>query len=158
MNSLQKKQRGAALLVSLVLLLLLTILALTSARTAMLQQRMSSGLQQQNLAFQAAENGIGAAVLRLKNNSAQWPLEIGDKKMLCEVAGGYADWSSTACSSSHDYRYEVAVERVSCANEKPDICFNITSTGIHLDTVVKHQQGYIFPDLCRKYSDENNSC
>jgi len=70
-------------LVSLVLLLLLTVLALTSARTAMLQQRMSSNLQQQNLAFHAVENGIKAAILRLENNSAEWPLNIGDKKMLC---------------------------------------------------------------------------
>jgi len=151
MDSLQKNQRGAALLVSLVLLLLLTILALTSARTAMLQQRMSSNLQQQNLAFQAAENGIKAAILRLENNSADWPLDIGDKKMLCADAGSFVDWSSTACSLTDAYRYEVEVERVSCANESSNICnicFSIASTGIHMDTVVKHQQGYLFPDKC----------
>jgi len=70
-------QRGATLLVALVLLLLLTLLALTSARTATLQQRMSSNLQQQNLAFQAAESGIAAAVLNLNNHPADRPLNIG---------------------------------------------------------------------------------
>jgi len=61
-----------------------------------------------------------------------------------------------ACSLTDADRYEVEVERVSCANESPNICFSITSTGIYLDTVVKHQQGYIFPDLCPIYSEEKD--
>lgn len=147
MKSPQKKQRGATLLVALVLLLLLTVLALTSARTATLQQRMSSNLQQQNQAFQAAENGITAAVLRLNKNAGDGPLKVGDKKQLCARAGSFAAWSNT-CTLTDEYGYEVTVERVQCGNERSDICFAITSKGIHLNHVATHQQGYLLSVQC----------
>jgi len=155
MDSSPKKQRGATLLVALVLLLLLTVLALSSARTATLQQRMSSNLQQQNQAFQAAENGIAAAVLRLNNNLADGPLNIGDKKMLCASAGSFADWSNT-CAANDEYRYEVTVERASCGAERREICFSITSKGITLDSTATHQQGYLFPLPCPPNSEEKD--
>jgi len=155
MNSSPENQRGATLLVALVLLLLLTVLALSSARTATLQQRMSSNLQQQSLAFQAAESGIAAAVLRLNNNLADGPLNIGDKKMLCAPAGSFAAWSDT-CPLTDGYRYEVEVERVSCANERPGICFTLTSKGIHMDAIATHQQGYFFPLQCLLLTEETD--
>jgi len=151
----KKNQRGATLLVALVLLLMLTVLALSSARTATLQQRMSSNLQQQNLAFQTAESGIAAAALHLNNNSADWPLDIGDKKMLCAAAGSFANWNNT-CSLTDEPRYEVTVERVACSNDRPDICFTITSKGIHLDSTATHQQGYFFPLQC--FLTEERDC
>jgi type IV pilus assembly protein PilX len=57
-NNFPPRQRGVALVVSLVLLLLLTILAITAARTSSLQQRMAGNAQEQNSAFQAAESGL----------------------------------------------------------------------------------------------------
>jgi len=156
MDSLQKKQRGATLLVALVLLLMLTVIALSSARTATLQQRMSSNLQQQNLAFQMAESGLAAAALHLKNNSADWPLTIGDKKMLCGSAGSFADWSDNTCSLTNAYGYEVEVERVSCGAGRSDICFTIISKGIHQDNMATHQQGYLFPLQC--FLTEEKDC
>jgi len=155
MDSSPKNQRGATLLVALVLLLLLTVLALSSARTATLQQRMSSNLQQQTQAFQAAESGIAAAVLRLNNNLADGPSNIGDKKMLCAPAGRFAAWSNV-CALTDEYRYEVEVERVSCGAERPEICFNITSKGIHLDHIATHRQGYLFPVQC--FLTEEKDC
>ncbi len=66
-----KKQRGIALLVSLVLLLVLTLLAITAASTSSLQSRMASNAQDMSLAFQAAESGLSRWIEQFVNNPAQ---------------------------------------------------------------------------------------
>jgi type IV pilus assembly protein PilX len=50
-----RRERGAALMVALVMLLLMTILGVTAMRTTTLQERMAGNLRDSNLAFQAAE-------------------------------------------------------------------------------------------------------
>lgn len=52
------RQKGAALMVSLILLLILTAMAIAAARMSTLQVRMASNSQLENIAFQAAESGI----------------------------------------------------------------------------------------------------
>ncbi|NMY53099.1 PilX N-terminal domain-containing pilus assembly protein [Pseudomonas sp. WS 5011] len=63
------RQKGIALLVSLVLLLLLTIIAITAASLSTLQLRMASNSQQQNIAFQAAESGLQAWIEELTESN-----------------------------------------------------------------------------------------
>ena len=58
MSSTFNKQRGAVLVISLILLMLLTILAITASSTASLQERMAGNAQEANIAFQAAESGL----------------------------------------------------------------------------------------------------
>ncbi|HZF32013.1 MAG TPA: pilus assembly protein [Gammaproteobacteria bacterium] len=53
-----RRERGAALIVALVLLLLMTVLGVTAMRTTTLQERMAGNLRDSNLAFQAAEAGL----------------------------------------------------------------------------------------------------
>jgi type IV pilus assembly protein PilX len=57
-----RRQRGAALVVGLLLLLVLTILAISGMSTATLELRMSANQQYQERAFQAAEAGIEQAM------------------------------------------------------------------------------------------------
>lgn len=52
------KQRGAALLVALVMLLVVTIVALSSMQSSLLQERMSANVRDHQLAFQAAEAAL----------------------------------------------------------------------------------------------------
>ncbi|OMG66871.1 pilus assembly protein PilX [Stutzerimonas balearica] len=63
-----KKQRGAVLLISLIMLLLLTILGTTAMRDTNLQERMAGNMRDHNLAFQAAEAGLRFAEQQVKNN------------------------------------------------------------------------------------------
>ena len=60
-----RSQRGAALMVVLILLLIMTLLGLTSLRGTMMEQRMSANAYDRNLSFQAAEAALreGEAVL-----------------------------------------------------------------------------------------------
>lgn len=60
MNPRRKLQneQGAVLITGLVLLVILTLLGLAAMQAATLQERMAGNLEQQDLAFQAAEAGL----------------------------------------------------------------------------------------------------
>lgn len=59
------RQRGVALLVVLILLLVMTLLGLASLRGSLMEERMSAGLYDRSLGFQAAEAALreGEALL-----------------------------------------------------------------------------------------------
>jgi len=131
-------------LVALILLLLLTVLALSSARTAILQQRMAGNLQQQTQAFQAAESGIAAILFRLRSSDLnQWPVD--GEKSLCGTPAALPDWNSSCPSQSNNAPYyDASVKRLVCTNDSAEICFNIISTGIYETGIATHIQGYAF--------------
>jgi type IV pilus assembly protein PilX len=56
------RQRGAALVIGLLLLLILTILAISGMTTATLELQMAGNTQYKERAFQAAETGIEQAI------------------------------------------------------------------------------------------------
>ena len=61
MKNVFRPAPGMSLVVSLVLLLLVTLIALASTRGVLLETRMSTGTQDRNLAFQAAEAALRGA-------------------------------------------------------------------------------------------------
>ena len=65
-TSIQHRQRGMALLVSLVFLLLLTLIGLSSMQSATLQEKMTSSVMLRNQSFQIAE-----AALRMGESAVQ---------------------------------------------------------------------------------------
>lgn len=69
MNQFPSAQRGAILIVTLVMLLLLTLLALGSMRGTTLEERMAGNLRDESQAFQAAEMGQRVAEAWVTNAS-----------------------------------------------------------------------------------------
>ncbi|SEP17231.1 PilX N-terminal domain-containing pilus assembly protein [Pseudomonas sp. NFACC39-1] len=65
-TSLRHRQRGMALLVSLVFLLLITLIGLSSMQSATLQEKMTSSVMLRNQSFQVAE-----AALRVGESAVQ---------------------------------------------------------------------------------------
>lgn len=57
-SSAPRAQRGAALIVSLLILLLMTIIGITSMQTTTLEERMAGNMRDLNLAFQSAEAAL----------------------------------------------------------------------------------------------------
>jgi type IV pilus assembly protein PilX len=57
-----RRQRGAALILSMVILLILTILGISAMGTASLEEKMSGNTQEATRAFQAAESGLNDAL------------------------------------------------------------------------------------------------
>lgn len=60
-TTLPARQRGAILVISLLLLLVMTVLALAASQTTRLQERMAGNARDTDQAFQAAEAGLRAA-------------------------------------------------------------------------------------------------
>jgi type IV pilus assembly protein PilX len=56
--SMKQQQRGAVLVVSLLLLLVMTVLALGASQTTRLQERMSASMRDRDLAFESSEAGL----------------------------------------------------------------------------------------------------
>lgn len=53
-------QRGATLIISLLLLMVLTLIGVTAMRTTTLEEKMAGNMRDQNIAFQAAEAALRA--------------------------------------------------------------------------------------------------
>jgi type IV pilus assembly protein PilX len=58
MHTVRKSQKGAVLVVSLLLLLVMTLLGLTAMQMTRMEERMAGNLSDRNLAFQGAEAGL----------------------------------------------------------------------------------------------------
>ncbi|MEO7103479.1 MAG: PilX N-terminal domain-containing pilus assembly protein [Gemmatimonadaceae bacterium] len=78
------RQRGAVLFVALVFLVLITLLGLTAAGTSVLQERMTGGLRNNQLALMGAESadrGVEATIWNKSNN-------LVSNKLICGPTGG----------------------------------------------------------------------
>ncbi len=94
------RQRGAALVIGLILLLVMTLLGVTARRGTTLQERMSGALSDQNTAFQAAETALrqGESILSsitAPNFSASGWYDQGDGKTRPEWPENASDSSET---------------------------------------------------------------
>jgi len=64
-----RDEKGAVLITSLILLVLLTLLGIASMQSTTLEERMAGNLEQEDLAFQAAEAGLRDAESWLDDTS-----------------------------------------------------------------------------------------
>jgi type IV pilus assembly protein PilX len=67
------RQRGAVLIVSLLLLLVMTVLALGASQATRMQERMASNARDTDLAFQSAEAALRTAERLIENPSLTYP-------------------------------------------------------------------------------------
>ncbi len=92
---LQRKQRGAALIVGLVLLVVITVLAISGMNTAITELAMARNDQNYEQAFQAAETGLenimSAGSFNTAGTDASTKTINSHDSVLAEV--DYEDWS-----------------------------------------------------------------
>lgn len=88
-------QRGATLIIALIMLLLLTIIGLSSMRGTSLQESMAGNMRDGNLAFQAAEAALrqGEGVMDGKN--------LDELRDIVELDGGYTSFPGTATAPAY---------------------------------------------------------
>lgn len=73
----KQKQSGVALIVGLLMLLLLTIIMISAIQVTALEHRMVNNMQNQNVAFQAAETALRQAEAFIDSGSIEFnPLRI----------------------------------------------------------------------------------
>lgn len=68
LQNINTKQRGAVLVVSLLVLLVLTLIGISSLDNSVLEEKMASNAQTSSITFQAAESAIRQAVLPERND------------------------------------------------------------------------------------------
>lgn len=65
-NTMRRQQRGAALIVGLIMLLLVTLLGIAGMRDTLLQEKMSGNMRDREMALQAAEAALRAGEAELQ--------------------------------------------------------------------------------------------
>ena len=83
-----KKQKGAALVVGLVLMMVMTILAISTMRTATLELLMAGNAQYKERAFQLAETGLRDAANQINNGTL---VPEPDPAWVAEITGSIDD-------------------------------------------------------------------
>ena len=87
------RERGAVLIVAMILLVVLTLLGVSAMNTSQLEERMASNSQESARAFESAETGLSMAFA----SDTAWTLDglAGPKASIpSTVAGLEAQWSS----------------------------------------------------------------
>lgn len=105
-------QRGAALVVALIILLILTILGVTAMQTTTMEEKMAGNARDRDLAFQAAEAALrdGEAFVEGQATTAAFNGTNG----LYSETDAEPDWTSSASWGSSDSRaYNGTIEGVS---------------------------------------------
>ena len=108
-NSQRSQQRGAVLVVSLLLLLVMTVLALGASRVTRMQERMAGNARDHDLAFQSAEAGLRAGE-RLVDNPALTAAPAPCSSGRCQVyelgylTGNFA-YQTTTWWDNNSWRY-----------------------------------------------------
>lgn len=64
------RQRGAALLISLIILLMITLMGVSALKSGIFQEMMAFNAQAEEMSFHAAETGINAIVREARTNNA----------------------------------------------------------------------------------------
>ena len=83
-----KNQKGAALVVALVLMMVMTILAISTMRTATLELLMAGNAQYKEKAFQLAETGLRDAANQINNGTL---VPNPDPVWVAEITGSIDD-------------------------------------------------------------------
>lgn len=91
----EKHQRGAALVVTLILLLIMSLIGVTAMRSTTEQERMSGAFQDHNRAFQAAESALREGERAVQTEMA--PTFLGTNGWYDDDDGlNRPDWESRA--------------------------------------------------------------
>lgn len=102
-GNILKNERGAVLIVSLMILVILTLLGITAMQTTTFQEKMAGNMRSRELSFQAAEAALrqgeavlaGAGVLDFKSVA-------NDKGLYEAPAAGKAPWWSSISWGNSD--------------------------------------------------------
>ncbi|SDS65490.1 Tfp pilus assembly protein PilX [Halopseudomonas litoralis] len=87
-------ERGAVLLVSLLILLMVSVLGISAMRSSIFANKVATGIQADAMTFEAAETAIAVAYgSMLQNNSLQTVFAPGHTTTTCIASGGSSDGS-----------------------------------------------------------------
>lgn len=107
------RQRGMALVMSLVFLMILTILGISAMGTSTLEEKMSGNIQEGTHAFEAAESGLSEAfntsgALSLSSPSTTYTFNYDSSKYKAVVTSTFTQFSSPKRGSGYGNNFNAA--------------------------------------------------
>ena len=121
LTGLQRQQRGAALLVTLVMLLVMTVLGTHSMQGSTMQQNMATKMEDRNRAFQSAERALREAESHIQSlldsttGLDRFGVTNGLYRALEDSEGeciSHSNWRSSVASWDADDSFEVNIRSV----------------------------------------------
>jgi Tfp pilus assembly protein PilX len=122
------RQRGASLIVSLIMLLLITVLALSSFTLAKSNLQIVGNMQQRNQTFAAAQGAVAAVI-----SSTQFTATPNDAIPANEVPAMCAGVANTTCASIN-------------GDNAPDITVSVTPKCDSIQPIPTTQLNYAVPN------------
>lgn len=98
----RRRQKGAVLVISLILLMVVTLLAVSSMRGTILEEKMAGNSLDRNLAFQATESAVREAEMLIEGVASLGSFD-GSAGMfgLTDVEPDYSDTATWSDASQH---------------------------------------------------------
>lgn len=143
-----RRQQGMALLIALIVLVVVSILGTVAMRTALFQSRVSINSQTENLAFQAAESGLDAAVglARSQITGPDGVSDTGDGEILPANAAhifnkALNEQPQRVCVTEDGAEWDEAIDGVYNADGSPgydedDACDPLPGSNSRVTTVI----------------------
>jgi Tfp pilus assembly protein PilX len=140
-------QRGAALIMALVILFILTILGVTAMSTSSLEQKMAGNIQDLTRAFQAAESGVDRVI---DNNPTGIDLSVGsttvcDPSSPCSFDSGKSGKASVTPSLVQITQLSQRSSKSSGVNAASTAHINLSSDGVLGNARYSVRQGVTQP-------------
>ncbi len=139
-NSIQKvsrHQRGAVLVISLIMLLLLTIIGVTAMRTVTIEERMAGNMRDRNLSVQAAESALRAG--------ADW-ISGQASRPTPDSTGTAGVWTLGAAGSLEDPSFDWTAAGFEYGVLPGSATDSADLTGVIRDPRYVVEERYFFPD------------
>jgi Tfp pilus assembly protein PilX len=146
-----RRQQGAVLVVGLVILLVVTTLGISGQQSTVLQERMAGNLRQNNIAFQAAESALQAALSYVEEQHPLTPTDTGEEFVWtsCTVAkAGAAD----GAADSHPCKrldnsilpdWQQAIDDMTQGKDYEAVVAKLSGGGVAIPGVVAQPRVYI---------------
>ena len=136
------KERGVALVISLIVLLTITLLSLTAMRSANLDTKISVNHQHKQLAFQAAENGLAKLTTLPAEDmkTLQVPGSKGDSNPIPDPNDASVNWYESA--TSIDGSTTSAATELKLNDIFPPGKYKFSGFGLNIKTIIFQADSY----------------
>ncbi|WP_457668185.1 pilus assembly PilX family protein [Thiolapillus sp.] len=136
------KQRGVALVISLIVLLTVTLLSLTAMRSANLDTKISVNHQHKQLAFQAAENGLTKLTTLPADDmkTLQVPGNEGDSNSIPDPNDPSVNWYESGTST--DGPTTSATAELTLNEISPPGKYKFSGFGLNIKTIIFQADSY----------------
>lgn len=135
MDRFNRQERGAALLIALIILLIVSFMGVSAMRSSILSERMAFNTQARELTFQAAETAINGVIAEARGNGALLNDLLGSLATRTHCVGSAQQLIDGVCDADDSFDGRAVLRaQAESAYERQRVAF-----GSDTSTVVDYQ-------------------